>query len=107
MDRECIDKFIKFFEAILARPLMYFGKYDIDAVNHFTDGFYMSLGITSQPSPNLDIRKEASKNLGWHFNALGIIPDMKKKGLSDEEMVKELILVEIETWKIFRDKLEK
>lgn len=85
---------------------MYFGKYDTDVVNIFTHGLYMSLSITNQSFPNLDIRVKAAKNCGWHFNALGIIPDMKKKELSDEEMVKELISVEIETWKIFRDSLE-
>jgi len=107
MSKEYIDKFIEFFEAALARPLIYFGKHDTDAVVIFTHGLYMSLSITNQIFPSLEICREAAKNCGWHFNALGIIPDMKKKGLSDEEMVKELILVEIETWKIFRDKLEK
>lgn len=37
----------------------------------------------------------------WEF-----VPHMKEKGLSDEEMVKELISVEIEAWKIFHDRLE-
>jgi hypothetical protein len=93
MDGEHTDKFIEFLEAVLARPLMYFGKYDTNVVTVFTHGLYMSLSITNQSFPSLDIRKEASKNRGWHFNALGIIPDMKKKGLSDEEMVRELVSV--------------
>lgn len=86
---------------------MYYGKYDTDAVIVFTHGFYMSLTITNQTFPSLDIQKEAARNLGWNFNALGIVPHMKQKGLSDEEMVRELISVEIGAWKILRDRLEK
>ena len=107
MDSEYTDKFIEFFEEVLARPLMYFGKNDADAVIIFTHGLYTSLYITNHSFPSEEIYREVSKNRGWHFNALGIIPDMKKKGLSDEEMVKELISVEIEAWKVFRDSSEK
>ena len=105
MKREVIDKIIDFFEAVRARPLMYFGINDTNAVIIFTDGFYMSLSITNQSFPSLDIKKEASKNRGWNFNALGIIPHIKEKGMLDEEMVRELISVEIEAWKIFRESL--
>jgi hypothetical protein len=107
MNREYIDKFIKLFEEVLSCPIMYFGKYDTDAVVLSTQGLYMSLSITNHSFPNEKIYREVSKNRGWHFNALGIIPDMKAKGLSNEEMVKELVSVEIEAWKIFRDGLEK
>jgi len=106
MNSEYIDKIIEFFKAVKTRPIMYFGKYETDAVEIFTHGFYMSLSITNQSFPDLEIRKEASKNRGWNFNAMGIVPHMKKKGLSDEEMVRELISVEIETWKVFRKSLE-
>ncbi len=106
MDREHVDEIIQFFEAVKARPLMYFGKFDTEAVLLFTHGFYMSLSIAKQTFPSLEIQKDASKNRGWNFNALGITPHMKQKELSDEEMVKELISVEIEAWKIFRERLE-
>lgn len=107
MDKAHIDKIIEFFEAVKVRPTMYFGKYDTEAFRIFTHGFYMSLSITKQSFPNLEMRKVAAKTRGWNFNALGIIPDMKEKELSNEDMVKELISVEIETWKIFRNSLEK
>lgn len=107
MNKASVDKIVEFFEAVKARPLMYFGKYSTDSVIAFTYGFYMSLSITDQPFPDLDTQKKASKNRGWNFNALGIVPHMKEKGLSDKEMVRELISVEIEAWKIFRDNLEK
>jgi hypothetical protein len=106
MSREYIDKFIELFEAVWARPLMYFGKYDTDAVVLFTHGLYMSLSLTNHSFPALEIYREVSKNRGWHFNALGIVPDMKAKGLSNEEMVKELVSVEIEVWKTFRNNFE-
>ena len=75
MNKKHIDKFIEFFEAVKVHPLMYFGKYDTDVVTIFTHGLYMSLSITDQSFPSIDIHKVAAKNLGWHFNALGIIPD--------------------------------
>lgn len=106
MNKEHIDKFIEFFEAVKARPIIYFGKFDTDAVILFTHGFYESLSIIDESFPSLDIHKEASKVRGWNFNALGVVPDLKKKGLSNEEMVKELISVEIEAWKIFRNSFE-
>ncbi len=106
MNKELASKIIEAFENVLARPLMYFGKYDTDVVIAFTHGFYMSLNITNQSSPSLDAKIFAAKNRGWKFNALGIIPHMKEKKLTSEEMVKELILLEIETWKLFRNTLE-
>lgn len=107
MDTKYIDKFIKFFEKMLACPVMYFGKYDTDSVVLYIQGLYVSLSMTNHSFPDEKIYREVSKNRGYHFNALGIIPDMKKKDLSNEEMVKELISVEIEAWKVFRNNLEK
>lgn len=107
MDKELAGKFINFFEEMLPRPIIYFGKHDTDAVVLYIQGLCMSLNITNHSFPDEKIYREVSKSRGWHFNALGIVPDMKKKNLSDEEMVKELVSVEIETWKVFCDRLEK
>ncbi len=43
---------------------------------------------------------------GWKLTQFGAVNEMKEKGLSDEEIVKELTLVELGVWKAFRDNLE-
>ena len=107
MEKEQINKYIEFIEPMLIRPLMYFGKYDTDVVTVYFHGMYDSLKITNQSFPNSEIHQQAAKNLGWNYNALGIVPHMNEKNLTNEEMVKELVSLEIEAWKIFRDNLEK
>lgn len=107
MDNEHIDEFVDFFELVLARPLMYLGKYDDHAIYLLIYGFHMALSITNHTFPNREIYAEIYKSRNWHFNALGAVADMRKQGLSDEKIVKELIEIEIEAWKTLRDGLSK
>lgn len=102
-----VENIIKIYEAILARPSMYFGtSRDYSAVIHFTTGFYQSLTATNQFSPTYINRQEIYKLRGWKSTQFGAVDEMKEKGMSDEEIVKELTLVELKVWEAFRDNLE-
>ncbi len=108
MKSEEVENIIKLCEAILARPSMYFGNSnDYSAVIHFTSGLYSALDAINQLSPTYPNRQEIYKMRGWEFTQFGAANEMKEKGLSNEEIVKELTLVELKVWKAFRDNLEK
>ncbi len=107
MKREEVKNIIKLYEAVLMRPSMYFGNSrDYSAVIHFTSGLYSALVATNQSSPTYPNRQEIYKMQGWEFTQFGAVNEMKEKGLSDEEIVKELTLVELKVWKSFYDNLE-
>lgn len=107
MKREEVENIIRIYEAILARPSMYFGNSnDYSAVIHFTSGFYSALVATNQSSPTYPNRQAIYKMRGWEFTQFGAVNEMKERGLCNEEIVKELTLVELKVWEAFRDNLE-
>lgn len=42
---------------------------------------------------------------GWHRSSFGPLSQMKKKGMSDEEMAEEVLLIEIDTWQLLLSEL--
>jgi hypothetical protein len=107
MKVEEVENVIKLYEAILARPSMYFGNSeDYSAVIHFTAGFYSALVATNQSSPTYPNREEIYKMRGWEFTQFGAVNEMKEKGFSNEEIIKELTLIELKVWEAFRNNLK-
>lgn len=41
----------------------------------------------------------------WRRSSFGPLPQMKKKGMSDEEMAEEVLLIEIDTWQLLLNEL--
>lgn len=44
---------------------------------------------------------------GHRYSPRGVSTELKYEGLNDEEIVQELLQIEIEVWKLYREKLEK
>ena len=110
MDKEKINKIIEFLEYVMKRPQLYVGKDDdFEAALHFLIGVrHGILTLLDSDRTIISSWHDAIIKRGHRLRPLNTIPeDMKKNGFEDTDIVKEYIEIEIETWKIFRDSLEK
>jgi len=99
---QTIDRIIELLEAVRQRPQMYLGELEHERATVFLYGFQMSLRAVNEQVPGFDLLKAAYTKRGWHFNALGGVPDMMSKGLSSEGIVHEILSAEIDAWKALR-----
>jgi hypothetical protein len=97
LDTETLEKFIDLFQAASERPQMYFQPCNYDSVNSSLWWFRSAFHHSGFDIP--DYTREIGLERGWYSNALGFKPFMNKKGLTDEEMAKELLIIESENWK--------
>src|SRR5262249_53466026 len=91
---------IQTLERARLRPSMYFGRVDPTAPPDFLMGFsvaaQVALGMDGNVFPS---QGELFFERGWKWRALGVqcvIYQMRRRGMSDEAIVDELIAVEIE-----------
>jgi hypothetical protein len=104
VDLQIIRGIIEWFENIKTRPQMFYGENDNPwLVENGMYWFHMAfthLGYNFQPKENEIVKR----NL--HKNSLGLSHQLKNKELSNEEIVKEIIDIEIENWKQLLKELE-
>lgn len=82
------------------RKDMYLTAVNVPTVQAFLRGLTISFRVWGCDVP-LDTRAQVTERLGWRFTALGIEPQMREKGCSEEEIIDELIKLEIETWQTY------
>jgi hypothetical protein len=87
------DRLIEFLRAFQNRKGMYVEPVNVATVQGFLTGFATGCGACG-----FDIHRgmgcEVKKVRGWDWTAVGPIPQMQAKGLSDEEIMDELIEIE-------------
>ena len=89
----------------VARPMMHMPKVTADNAISFCIGFscaYSAVGINSE----LDFRPQATNSRGWEFTALRGVDEMRSAGLSEEQIVQELLLIEIKMLELVAEGLE-
>jgi hypothetical protein len=108
IQQEQIDRVLELLEAILKRPLMYFGKADdVEIANSFISGFSISLFHTFDiPFSRVDVLGESVTKRGHRFSPRGIWQELKEEGLDNEQIINELIQIQIEMWRIIKNRLE-
>lgn len=97
LKKETIELFVELFLASSKRPQAYFQPCNYDCVNSGLWWFRSAIHHLGFEIP--DNTREIGLERGWDSNALGFQPFMKKKGLTDEEMAKELLIIESENWR--------
>lgn len=110
MDEVNINKTIEFLEYVMKRPQMFIAKDgDFESMSSFLRGVrYGVLAMLDSDRTIISSWHNAIIERGHRLKPFNTIPeDMKKNGFEDTDIVKEYIEIEIETWKIFRDNLEK
>lgn len=74
-----------------ARKGMYISTISIDTVQSFLTGMSCARGIGGHAA-----WWEAQRRRGWKRNSAGPVPQMRDKGMTDEEIMDELIEIDID-----------
>ncbi len=103
--QDTIKKLIENLEHVIKYPTMYMGRATWDAVNIFIYGFSCAYGAMGVPL-TLDIRRQATNSRGWEFTSIRGADQMREQGLSEEQIVQELLLIEIKILELVAGRLE-
>lgn len=90
-------------EHIKLRPAMYVGKSDdVESLDHFLNGFGAGL-FTHGIRHTFPYFHKAMRAHGYEISALreSLYEQMRERELSDEAIVQERMMLEIESWKIY------
>ena len=74
----------------------------------FTDGFNLGYVLSHSELQFQDISDawiEVIIARGWQVNARGVQKEMEKRGMSEHEILDELMQIEIHVWKLLEDKI--
>jgi hypothetical protein len=98
MNKEQAEHLIKILEAIKTRPGIYIGDgYIPEKIRMLLIGMglitYHIMGVDPKPYREIIYRH------GWGNDPEGLIPEMRRAGLSDQEIVTQLVDLEIELYK--------
>ena len=93
--RDIIDKLIVELHLTLTRPAMFMGETTIRGTQIYLSGMYSVLVLIGIVFTS-DIRVKAVESRGWEFYAnTGLYLYLQEQGLSEEQIVQELLLIEI------------
>ncbi len=85
-------------EGLRRRPEMYIiGKNNVEALLSFLYGMFTLCSHLTGFDRSTFL--EIAKRRGWQESPRGVVPSMREAGLSEEEIVKELIEIEIAAYK--------
>jgi hypothetical protein len=91
------------FENIKSRPLMYIGEYNVERLNCLLMGIHLGLVINKKINNYSTCRKHILVKRGWNSSSTLIHKDMEKQGLTETQIVQELLNIELETWKMLEN----
>jgi len=93
-----VEEIIERLEVISLRPTSWVAN--LDQALGFLHGLQMACSIAGLKCGYDDVYRDVAIERGWIWLvASGALPSMKEKGLSDLEIIKELLSIEIEAWK--------
>ena len=97
-----VSAIIEILESVRKRTPMYIEAIDAKLLEHFLHGFnvgcFALLNDAQAYSRHISMFLRIASERGWDFNALSPVNVMRKKGLSEEEILNELMVLEIKTW---------
>ncbi len=103
-DREQhVSALIEQLENVRKRKGMYMFPVDGQAAQNFVIGFSTAahaLGLVFMESKT-PVWLKAGEKRGWKICAVGPIPEMKERDMSNEEIADEVLAIEIETWRMW------
>jgi hypothetical protein len=89
------DEILRFLEAFRKRKPMYIGKVEVRAAELFLAGFLAGCGACGFPG-SWEKWRDAAAARGWKRSPLGPVPEMRDRGMSEEEIIDELITIHAE-----------
>ena len=89
------DKLISQLREVQKRPEMYIGDLDSRSMRSFLVGYLVAQSALGVREAGLD-RHKIIESRGWKVRAVGPVPEMRERGLTEREIVTELIEIEID-----------
>lgn len=92
----------RFLDRVKQKPHMYVVRSDVTSMESLIYGFNAGCHIMSgeiNPLKHRDIIDQVKIDRGWHFSPVSVTVEMRKRGLSDEKIIEELLDIEIEAWR--------
>ena len=105
MTPEIINSLIENLEQVRLRPGMWMGRITVEAACGFNGGIACACAAFGM-NQTIQLRDQATRNRGWVFTSTGGVNMMEAKGLTEAQIVDELLLIEIEMLKIYAKTLE-
>jgi hypothetical protein len=98
---ERVDAFIEKLENIRRRPQVTIGKIKSESLEHYLWGFREAahcFAYMKYWEKYLGIVEQVAYERGWPMN-LDFVKTIRTKGLSETEIIEEMLIIEIESWK--------
>ena len=102
--KDVVEKLIEELHLMLLRPILFVGENTVHGARIYLGGVDLALG-TMGVIMSVDALIQVTESRGWEFSANGAVNDMRKRGLSEEQMVQELILIKIRMLEIVAEGL--
>ena len=100
---EVVEGIIAWFENVRSRPQMFFPSLTPGIIGSGLYMFQMAFRhLAYDIEPDIDVAIQR----GWERNALGPVYQMRQRGMTDEQIVDEFLVIEIETWRRVLAKLK-
>lgn len=97
------EKITELLNSVAKRPAMYLGNAgDVEKAKSLLWGFNVGLLTILGDTLNMpEFLESGHLARGWEFRPLGVVPQMRDLGFSDEEIVLELVQITISCWENF------
>ena len=105
MNHSVIVKLIELLRMVQTQPAMYMGRVTADATVSFCGGIWC-VCYASGISLTNGIRSQATESRGWQYTSTGGVDLMREQGLTEEQIVQELLLIEIAMLELVANDLE-
>jgi hypothetical protein len=107
VDEEKKKQVITYLELVKKRPMMFIGSLDAALMDRFINGFHDGCllmkndegAFGSESKKMSEMREQYILGRGWYQGCKGLVVELRKKGLSEEEIIQGLVEIEIEVWK--------
>jgi hypothetical protein len=95
------QKVVELLREVRRRPPVWLGGYSPDSLIHFLHGVNAAVGVFGLRVDRYlgSSYGQVITERGWEHLAVAPVDEMRERGLSDQEIVQELLTIEIETWK--------
>lgn len=96
INKEVIVKILITFNHMLDRPYMYFSN--LKSAEDVLRGFSMALGICIGENDSFRIRGQVIQSRGWTWSSLPPWEEMRKAGMTEEEIIHQIVDIELSVW---------
>lgn len=93
------DYLVQLLKHIKQRPSMYIHPVNADSLMNFLCGFRCVVNDKSW--------WQIQEKRGWKKSSVGPVPQMRKKGMSEEEIMNELVDIEVESLEQIKERNDK